>query len=79
MEKNNEYRVKDLYLAAFLYSQQKELINIERENQVCWFVFADKTTCEASAEQYWSNRATGKIKAFTDAIRSLKDLIFANK
>lgn len=75
---NETYRVKDLYLASYLYSQQKNM-RIERESGVCWFIFEDKKNCEELAQLYWTNTATGKVKALTDAIRSLKDLIFAHK
>lgn len=73
----DSYRVKDLYLAAYIYSQHKDLIKVEREGSVCWFIFNDKIACEVLASQYWANKATGKIKSFTEAIRGLKDLIFS--
>lgn len=71
------YKVKDLYLAAFLHAQGKELLITERDNNICWFTFADKTSCEALARLYWSDKATSKTKSLVDSIRTLKDLIFS--
>jgi len=80
MLENDTYRVKDLYLAAFIYSQQKELITIERESGVCWFIFANKKSCEELSKLYWSRKARlDDAKSLSDSIRSLKDLIFAQK
>lgn len=77
METNNIFRTKDLYLAAFIYSQNTELIKVERDNQTCWFIFTDKALCEELQNLYWAGKGTATPKALTDAIRSLKDLIFA--
>lgn len=73
----NYYRVKDLYLASFLYASQKELVEVKRENRICWFIFADHASCEALATQYWAYKAVSDVKQYVDAIRTLKDLIYA--
>ncbi len=78
MLENDTWRVKDLYLGAFIYSQGKELITIERENGTCWFVFANKKSCEELASLYWSRKARlDDAKSLSDSIRSLKDLIYS--
>lgn len=78
MEQNNTWRCKDLYLAAFVYSQGKELMKVEREGKTCWFVFANPNAhCEELQAAYWANRGQTPPKVFADAVRSLKDLIFA--
>lgn len=74
----NNYRVKDLYLAAYLYGEGLEMCGIEREGRVCWFTFVNKKRCEELAILYWKNQASSKIKNFTDAIRTLKDLIYSS-
>lgn len=79
MEKNDIYRVKDLYLASFLYSQRKRLLRVEREGATCWFIFADKSSCEALEGLYWTNEGVTQVKSLVDSIRTLKDLIFAKK
>lgn len=74
----NNYRVKDLYLAAYLYCEGLELSGVEREGKVCWFSFANKVRCEELVGLYWKNQAVSKVKSFTDAIRTLKDLIYSS-
>lgn len=74
---SNNYRIKDLYLAAYLYSEGAELGNVERVGKVCWFTFTNKSKCDELAGLYWKNQAVSKIKSFTDAIRTLKDLIYS--
>lgn len=77
MEKNNLWRTKDLYLAAYIYSQQIELVKVGRENKTCWFYFSDEARCEELQILYWSNKGQTIPKVYADATRSLKDLIFA--
>ncbi len=77
MEKNNTWRTKDLYVASYLYSQGKELFKIERDGRTCWFLFSDGTKCEELQSLYWSNKGQTVPKLYADAVRSLKDMIFA--
>ncbi len=74
----NSYRIKDLYLAAYIYSEGLELRNVERMGKVCWFNFSDIEKCERLSDLYWKNQAIAKIKSFSDAIRTLKDLIYSS-
>lgn len=74
---NNFWKTKDLYLAAFIYSQQVELVKVGREDRTCWFYFSNKLLCEELQTLYWSNKGNTAPKVFADAARSLKDLIFA--
>lgn len=76
-EKN--YRVKDLYLASFLHSQNKELITIEREHSTCWFVFSNRKACESQAVLFWAGKAEGNISQFTNSLKTLKNLIFSQE
>lgn len=76
--KINDYRVKDLYLAAYLYGEGLELKNVDRQGKVCWFSFGNKDKCEELVNLYWKNQAISKVKSFTDAIRTLKDLIYSS-
>ncbi len=67
-----------MYLAAYLYSQGLDLVKVERDGKVCWFNFVNKTQCELLANLYWSDKAEVRAKSFVEAIRSLKDIIFAS-
>lgn len=77
MSNSNIYRVKDLYLAAYIYCEKVELINVQRESNVCWFLFNDLPKCEELAMHYWTYKGQVVAKKYTDALRTLKDLIFS--
>jgi len=74
---NNLWKTKDLYLAAYIYSQQVELAKVDREVRTCWFYFRNELRCEELQALYWSNKGNAIPKVYADAARSLKDLIFA--
>lgn len=76
MNIQNYYRTKDLAEASFLYASDKKLVRLDNENGKCWFVFEDKKSCEELSSAFWRKEATINAKMFSDAIRSLKDLIF---
>ena len=76
MKMENYYRTKDLSEASFLYASGKRFLNLEKDNGKVWFIFNDKTSCEDLAGSFWRKEATVNAKEFSDAIRTLKDLIF---
>lgn len=76
---NEIYKTKDLYEAALIYAKGQKLLNLEGESEFYWFVFEDKKTCEKLANKYWQGSAIVNAKTFADAIRTLKDRIFAQK
>lgn len=75
----NEYLVKDLYEAAFLYSRNKVLKRLQKEEGFYWFVFDDRNACERLADDYWSGLASGNIKEFAVSLKTLKERLFASK
>lgn len=74
---NKLFRTKDLYLASFLYAKHIELARTEKTDRVCWFTFNDFTLCNDLSSTYWAGRGEIPPKAYSDALRSLKDIIFA--
>ena len=74
---NSLYRTKDLYLASLIYASNERLVKMESGGKHYIFVFQDSERCEAIASSYWQNVCLINAKAFTDAIRTLKDLIFS--
>lgn len=72
----NTYRVKDLSCASFLYASGAKLLKSDKENGRVWFIFADKAYCEKLVDSFWNKEATVNAKEFSDAFRTLKDLIF---
>lgn len=72
------YQSRDLYESAFLYLDCV-LSGIKREGSTVWFIFEEREKCSQLSQEYWSKEAVVKAKNYADAIRSLKDLIFAKK
>ena len=75
----NDYKTKDLYEAALLYADGAKLVDVEGEGKSCWFVFENRSECERISRLYWAGEAEVKAKAYSDALRTLKDRLFANK
>ena len=73
----NTFRSKDLSEAAFLYASHKKLITTENDKGKIWFIFEDKLSCEDLVNSFWSKEASINAKEYSDAIRTLKDLIFS--
>ena len=74
----NYYRTKDLYEASAIYSSEKKLLRLEKEERFYWFIF-EGSECVKLADKYWTGEMNINAKAYADAIRSLKDRIFAQK
>lgn len=72
----NNFRTKDLYLSAFLFAKRLPLEQVERENNVCWFIFGKDSKINTLTDEYWSGTAICNAKAYADAVRTLKDRIF---
>ena len=75
----DEYLVKDLYEASFLYASGVRLLGLKDAGRFVWFAFEGKDECENLANGYWSGAAMINAKKLTDASRTLKDRLFANK
>ena len=73
------FKTKDLYEAAFLYADRRKLVRLERDGNIFWFVFADRETCERVSLAYWQGEIDTNAKEYADAIRTLKDRIFAQR
>lgn len=74
---NNIFETRDLYCAAFVYSSGGKFQGIRREGRICWFCFEDKALCEQLQRKYFDKTGSVIGKEFADAIRTLKDLVFA--
>lgn len=80
MDKEKDtYQVKDLFIASLLYATGKKLLNLQKDNKFYWFIFEDKNGCNQIVSSYWRNEVTVLAKKYADALRTLKDMIFAEK
>lgn len=74
---NNTFKTKDLYEGAVLYAKGMKLLTTERVESKCWFVFSQAEECKKISDSYWRQELVLNGKALVDAIRTLKDRIFA--
>ena len=79
MSMENYYSTKDLYLAGFLYAKGIEFGGVKRQGSLCWFIFADKPTCESLQLQFFAKSIEVNAKNYSDALRTLKNLLFMNQ
>ncbi len=75
----NEYLVKDIGEAAALLCKSVKFLRLQKEESFCWFVFENRQLCEQLSEQYWSGELVVSARVFNDALRTLKDRLFARK
>lgn len=74
----SSFQTKDLYFASYLYAKGAKFIRVERNGRQCYFIFEDNLLCEELQQGYFSRRGEVVGKDFSDAIRTLKDLLFSN-
>ena len=76
---NNIYKTKDIFEAAWIYSNDKKLLNLDPDGKYFWFVFEGQKDCEILSSQYWAQEATGNVKIFVNSLKTLKDLVFSQQ
>lgn len=76
---NDEYATKDLGEAAGIICSSAKLLRLQKENKFFWFVFANKSLCEQLSNEYWAGALKLDAKQYSEALRSLKDRLFAQK
>lgn len=75
-QSQEEFYTKDLNEASALLASDQKLLRLEKESHFYWFVFQDIHTKEIS-NKFWSGDLLIDAKKFSDAIRTLKDRLFA--
>ena len=73
------FKTKDLYEGSFLLAEGMILDRLDKEGNFFWFVFTEQKSCEDLINAYWNGKATTNARTYANAIRNLKDRIFANK
>lgn len=76
---NDAYITKDLGEAAALVCSSAKLLRLQKESKFFWFIFANKPFCEQLANDYWSGDLKINARQYNEALRSLKDRLFAQK
>lgn len=75
---NNEYITKDLNEAGALLVSGIRLIRLERGSGFYWFIFENKNTQEI-CNKFWAQELLVDAKKYSDALRTLKDRLFAQR
>jgi len=73
---SNEYLTKNIGEAASLISKNIKLIRIDRQNDVCFFVFDQKQNCEKLFKEFFFGELLVNAREFFEAEKRLKQLIF---
>ncbi len=72
-----QFRTKDIYEAAALIAAKAKFLLLEPDNGFYWFLFSDPHNCRTLSDAYWRNELKVSAKDLTEAIRTLKDRLFA--
>lgn len=75
----DEYKTRDLGEAAALVCDLVKLLRLQKESKFYWFIFTNKSLCEQLANEYWSGDLKINARQYNEALRSLKDRLFAQK
>jgi len=73
------FQTKDLAEASFILTHAVPLVQIERKNGTCWFIFEQSDRCHGLIRDFWFNDAHVPGKKFYDSIQTLKHQIFSNQ
>ncbi len=77
-QQETEYRVSDLYVAAFLLANDAELLSVDKtDRKRAVFVFSNSENSERLLADFWSKRASVEPRAFIAAIKEAKELIYS--
>lgn len=72
----NEYSTKNIGEAAGFIAKNIKLVRIDREKEVCLFVFHDKTECEKLSRDFFFGELLVNARIFFESEKRLKQLIF---
>jgi hypothetical protein len=73
---NQEYKTKDLAEASALITTGNNLLRIEREDRICFFIFQDRVNCEKVSNRYFFGNLSVNARTFYEAMVRLKNRIF---
>mgnify|MGYP001606342693 CR=1 len=72
-----KFLTKDLSLASLCYAKGALFAGIDRDDRTCWFIFENKQLCETLQQQFFAKSIDVNAKEYSDALRTLKNLIFS--
>ena len=78
MNKATAFITKDLYLAAFLDSQNISLMQLQKDDNgdFIWFVFDDLQQCRILESKFWQKETFVCLKDYLNSLKILKQRLF---
>ncbi|MBI4100799.1 hypothetical protein HY439_03635 [Candidatus Microgenomates bacterium] len=76
MEKNT-YKTKHLAESAVLILREIKLVEIEKTNKICWFIFENKEKCEEISNDFFFGNLLVNARDYYEVLTRLKNRIFA--
>lgn len=73
----NIYKTKDLAEAGALIIKKLQLIEIEREGKICWFIFGNKQECEKLSNKFFFGEFLVNALEYHETLNRLKNRIFS--
>lgn len=73
----NLYKTKDLAEAAALIIEGQQMLRIDRDGRICWFVFENKDKCEEISNKFFFGGLLVNGREFYETVVRLKNRIFS--
>ena len=75
------YLTRDLYEASFLYISDLKFLGLDGNGNstTFYFRFQGREKAEVLSNRFWSKTTEGNIKEYSDAVCTLKHLIFSKR
>lgn len=70
------YKTKDLPLAAVLLTKGIHLLEVQKEGEICWFLFENKNECENISFDYSFKSVMVDARTFYQSVLRIKNIIF---
>lgn len=73
----DNYKTKDLPESAALVYKNRQLLRIERQGKICWFVFDNKEECEKLSNDFFFGEFIVNAREYYEIVIRLKHRIFS--
>ncbi|PIQ71371.1 hypothetical protein COV87_03825 [Candidatus Roizmanbacteria bacterium CG11_big_fil_rev_8_21_14_0_20_37_16] len=71
------YKTKDLPESAALIYKKQNLLRIDRQGKICWFIFENKSECEKLSREFFFGELTVNAREYYEIVVRLKHRIFS--
>lgn len=78
IQNSKTYSVKDIAIAAYIYSQNIKLLTLQKsdDGSFYWFVFSDSNMCSQLEKKYWAKEAVVDAMTYMESFRAIKQQLF---